>query len=243
MSDEDRWRIDELAQRSGISVDTIRFYQREGLLPPARREGRATVYGPAHLRRMEQIRDLQARHFNLAAVKALLADARLGAVQAMFSSEAGAFTRAELIKLSGVDEALLARMEASGLISDPTERGRTAYDRADLDVLVAVKDLMALGMPDGVVAFLARLYAEHFAAMQAEVAAVFNGDIDIGWPENERASFIDDLGERVAEVFQLTALLLNYAHQATVRRMTLTTLTGAGQAPQGEPTDRHDQLP
>ena len=28
-------RIDELARRAGLTVDTIRFYQREGLLPPA----------------------------------------------------------------------------------------------------------------------------------------------------------------------------------------------------------------
>ena len=38
-------RIDELARRSGLTVDTIRFYQREGLLPPAARAGRAKVYG------------------------------------------------------------------------------------------------------------------------------------------------------------------------------------------------------
>jgi MerR family regulatory protein len=28
------WKIDKLAQRAGISVDTIRFYQREGALQP-----------------------------------------------------------------------------------------------------------------------------------------------------------------------------------------------------------------
>ena len=28
------WRIDELAQRAGLTVDTIRYYAREGLLAP-----------------------------------------------------------------------------------------------------------------------------------------------------------------------------------------------------------------
>ena len=42
-------RIDELARRAGLTVDTIRFYQREGLLPPAARAGRAKVYGQDHL--------------------------------------------------------------------------------------------------------------------------------------------------------------------------------------------------
>ena len=45
-------RIDELARRSGLTVDTIRFYQREGLLPPAARAGRAKVYGQDHLDRL-----------------------------------------------------------------------------------------------------------------------------------------------------------------------------------------------
>ena len=223
MSDTECWRIDELAYRSGVSVDTIRFYQRDGLLPPARREGRSTVYGPAHLRRIEQIRDLQSRHFNLAAVKALLADSRLGAIQAMFSSAEGTLTRDELVDRSGVDMALLAEIETSGLITKPEERGRTGYDQADVEMLVAVRDLIGLGMPVGVVRFLAQLYATHFGAMQDEVAAVFKGDVDIGWRDADRLTFIDNLGEQVADVFQLTARLLNYAHQATVRRMTLTT--------------------
>ena len=34
------WRIDELAQRAGVTVDTIRYYARERLLPPPRRVGR-----------------------------------------------------------------------------------------------------------------------------------------------------------------------------------------------------------
>src|SRR4051812_33660343 len=72
------WRIDELGQRSGLSVDTIRYYQREGLLEPPVRRGRTAVYGPAHLHRLEQIRELQARHLSLAAIRGLLATERLG---------------------------------------------------------------------------------------------------------------------------------------------------------------------
>src|SRR5258708_35863207 len=58
---EARWRIDDLAHRAGLTVDTIRFYQREGLLPPAQREGRTKVYGLLHLERLERIRELQER--------------------------------------------------------------------------------------------------------------------------------------------------------------------------------------
>ena len=40
------WRIDELAQRAGVAVDTIRYYQREGLLPSGERSGRTPPLRP-----------------------------------------------------------------------------------------------------------------------------------------------------------------------------------------------------
>jgi DNA-binding transcriptional MerR regulator len=219
----DKWRIDELAYRSGVSVDTIRFYQRDGLLPASQREGRAAVYGPAHLRRLEQIRDLQARHFSLGAVKALVAESRLEAIQAMFSADEGMLTKDELVASSGVGPDVVDRVEEVGLLMDPVESGRTGYDRADVEALGAVRRLLELGMPTDVVVFLASLYAEHFAAMQDQVAALFQNDGPVDWAEADRNAFIGGLGERVGEVFDLTAQLLNYVHRATVRRMTLRT--------------------
>ena len=72
------WRIDELAQRAGIAVDTIRYYQREGLLPSGERNGRTRRFGPEHLERLERIRALQSRRFSLAAIRALLEQRRPG---------------------------------------------------------------------------------------------------------------------------------------------------------------------
>ena len=65
----DGWRIDDLAQRAGIAVDTIRYYQREGLLPPGERCGRTNLYGPLHLEQLERIKHLQSRRFSLAAIR------------------------------------------------------------------------------------------------------------------------------------------------------------------------------
>ena len=50
-----RLRIDDLAQRSGIPSGTIRFYQREGLIPPPEHEGRVAYYGEQHVRRLEWV--------------------------------------------------------------------------------------------------------------------------------------------------------------------------------------------
>src|ERR1700737_1650296 len=66
------WRIDDLAHRAGVTVDTVRYYQREGLLPEGERAGRVKLYGPSHGERLERIRDLQSRGFSLAAIRTLL---------------------------------------------------------------------------------------------------------------------------------------------------------------------------
>jgi DNA-binding transcriptional MerR regulator len=64
--------VDELAQRTGVSVRTIRFYQSEGILPLPGRSGREARYGPAHVERLDLIAELQARGLRLQAIADLL---------------------------------------------------------------------------------------------------------------------------------------------------------------------------
>ncbi len=54
-------RVDQLALRSGLTVDTIRYYQSKGLLDPPRREGRIAWYDDTHLARLTRVRALQQR--------------------------------------------------------------------------------------------------------------------------------------------------------------------------------------
>ncbi len=52
-------RISELARESGIPLATVKFYLREGLLPPGRRTSATqAVYGPDHLARLRLVRAL-----------------------------------------------------------------------------------------------------------------------------------------------------------------------------------------
>ena len=44
-----RYRVEELAARARISVDTVRFYQTRGLLSLPEREGRVVFYSDEHL--------------------------------------------------------------------------------------------------------------------------------------------------------------------------------------------------
>ncbi|HEX9765234.1 MAG TPA: MerR family transcriptional regulator [Nitriliruptorales bacterium] len=65
-----RLRIDELAQKVGITSRNIRAYQAQKLLPPPELEGRTGWYTQEHVDRLELIGDLQERGFSLAAIRA-----------------------------------------------------------------------------------------------------------------------------------------------------------------------------
>ena len=65
--------IGELARRTNSRVETIRFYEREGLLPTAERTaGNYRSYGEVHLKRLSFIRRSRDLGFSLDQVNTLL---------------------------------------------------------------------------------------------------------------------------------------------------------------------------
>jgi DNA-binding transcriptional MerR regulator len=64
--------IDQLADRSGITVRNIRYYAARGLLPPPQLRGRTGLYGPDHLARLELVSELSALGFTLSAIESHL---------------------------------------------------------------------------------------------------------------------------------------------------------------------------
>jgi MerR family mercuric resistance operon transcriptional regulator len=66
--------IGRLSAASGCKIETIRFYERSGVLPaPPRTEGGHRVYAEDHLRRLTFIRRARELGFTLDEVRALLA--------------------------------------------------------------------------------------------------------------------------------------------------------------------------
>jgi DNA-binding transcriptional MerR regulator len=58
-------RIKALAEATGVEVDTIRYYEKQGLLPaPARSGNGYRDYGPAQLERLAFIRHCRAHRQN-----------------------------------------------------------------------------------------------------------------------------------------------------------------------------------
>jgi DNA-binding transcriptional MerR regulator len=75
---ENTMRIGELASRCGVSPDTIRFYEREKLLPRARRTAsRYRVFGADDEARVRFIRQAQAIGFTLDNIRELVRERQL----------------------------------------------------------------------------------------------------------------------------------------------------------------------
>ena len=65
--------VGQLAARTGVRADTVRYYEREGLLPiPQRTEGEHRRYGPADVDRLLFIRGAQRLGLRLAEIRELL---------------------------------------------------------------------------------------------------------------------------------------------------------------------------
>jgi Cd(II)/Pb(II)-responsive transcriptional regulator len=66
-------RIGDLAESTGTAVETIRFYEREGLIPAARRaDNNYRMYTPAHAERLAFIRHCRNLDMTLDEVRSLL---------------------------------------------------------------------------------------------------------------------------------------------------------------------------
>lgn len=66
-------RIGELARVTGTQIETIRYYEREGLLAsPARTEGNFRIYADVHAERLSFIRHCRSLDMTLDEIRALL---------------------------------------------------------------------------------------------------------------------------------------------------------------------------
>ena len=119
-------RIGDLAAATGTAVETIRFYEREGLIPAARRaDNNYRVYSTAHAERLAFIRHCRNLDMTLDEVRSLLRlrDAPsqdCGAVNALLDAHIGHVAQRirELRALEKELKALRARCAAPHAIED-----------------------------------------------------------------------------------------------------------------------------
>ncbi|MPZ72411.1 MAG: MerR family transcriptional regulator [Nitriliruptorales bacterium] len=167
-----RFRVEELADRCGVSVDTIRYYQRMEVLPRPQREGRVAWYGDEHAARLEQIGRLQEQGFSLAMIGRILQPTADPSEQALAAALAGPLpgeaeerlTLEQLAERTGVSTTLLEVVEREGLLVPRGDDYDAPYTAADVEAVKAGFALLEAGVPLSELLALAR---EHDEAMRA----------------------------------------------------------------------------
>lgn len=74
---QNSYKIGEVAERLGVTVRTIRYYEEEGLVEPLRSDGGTRFYTERHVSRLRAILHLAANGFSLDVIR-LIAEAREG---------------------------------------------------------------------------------------------------------------------------------------------------------------------
>jgi DNA-binding transcriptional MerR regulator len=205
-----RFRVEELARRSGLSVDTIRFYQKRGLLDPPERQGRIVWYGSAHADRLDRIRELQAAGLTLAVIGRILrgeldnTDLPLAAVVLRAQLDHGEaqlswLTLAELAERSGVPVELIETVVREGLLVPRWVDGVQYFTDIDVRIVEAGLVLLGTGIPLPELMELARRHDR--ASRETAEAAVALFDSHIRQPLRHAPLSPDDRAEQLVEAF------------------------------------------
>lgn len=206
-----RYRVDRLAARAGVSVDTVRYYQSRGLLPPPERDGRVAWYSKEHLDLLHRIRALKGNGFTLGSIKRLLSGDLDVADEALASAlverphgdgdrSLELITLDRLAERTGVSPALLAALQREGLL-EPVERdGEALYAAGEAKTIAAGLALLEAGLPLSELLALARNHdrAMRTIAEQAvELFARFVRD-----PIRASAASEEEAADRLVQAFR-----------------------------------------
>lgn len=203
------YRVEQLAARADVSVDTIRFYQSRGLLPHPRREGRVAWYGDEHVERLERIRSLQAKGLTLATIRRLLdgeldaADEALVSAVSATESPAGPtelISLEELAARTGVPLALLQAVEREGLLVPRRVAGATGYTAEDAGIVASGLALLEAGLPLPEVLALARRHHDAMRDVAEHAVGLF--DVHVRQPVRAAGLSDDEAAVRLVEAFE-----------------------------------------
>lgn len=203
-------RVEELAQSSGVSVDTIRFYQKRRVLPPPVRQGRVAFYGADHVERLARIRELQGRGFSLAVIRRLLEGELDATDEPLVAAVAGAqrgesddgaptLTLGELAARTGVPEVILATVAGEGLLVAHERDGQAVYAAADAELVAAGLRLLEAGLPLDELLALARRQHTMTRAIAEDAVRMF--DEHVREPLRDAPMSNEERAQRLVDAF------------------------------------------
>jgi Cd(II)/Pb(II)-responsive transcriptional regulator len=127
-------RIGELARQAGVDVQTVRYYEREGLLDaPLRTSSGYRAYGAQHLERLNFVRHCRSLDMPLAEIRRLIDLSRDTAVSC---EDVDALVRAHLGRVRAKRAALQALEEQLSALSAQCASGHRVADCGILEELI-----------------------------------------------------------------------------------------------------------
>ena len=238
--------MEELASAHEVSVDTVRYYQKIGLLHPPARQGRMARYDDSHARRLGEIRRLSAAGFSLAQIRQLGDGGDDPMLVALGARHGDTLTFEELVRQSGLDEELVRLATDTGLVrplrtsadgadgapeaasgaarASEAADGEgaiagTLYSTGALTMLRAATELLAAEMPLDDLIGLALRHASNMEAVAADAVGLF-ADRFADVPTAQRA----DLAARLIPL--VTDLVAQHFRESLVEHATERILAG-----------------
>jgi DNA-binding transcriptional MerR regulator len=224
--------VEELADRAGLTVRTVRFYASEGLLPAPRRRGRLAIYDNRHQLRLDLIRTLQDHGYTLSAIQRVLIRIPQDAPPAVYAVQSAVLApwlRDE--EVVDLDRAELQRRFGTAF-TDPQwdflvaigavePLGADRYRATPVMVTHAI-ELLALPVPPELLIDSTRIISEHATAVADGLTDWFAGVV---WGPYRRGELDDEQVLQLLERLRPLALhglvgaFTRAADQAAHRRL------------------------
>ena len=217
-------RISQLAELSGVTVPTIRYYLNEGLLPPPVKTGKTMAYyDPACVARIRLIKRLQRERFLPIEVIKRLIDAgeipreesEIGQVLTksdLFRETEGSVRAEDLAASTGYPVDKIRRMSRSGLVTPRKGADGLCYDALDAELVKLVKKREAAGLS---LAFTLRSVAMYRDAIESVVRTNTRRVLTHLMTDVP----VEDMGGVLREVEDSLDALVLLLRQKTVRRI------------------------
>lgn len=157
-NDEELLRIGELASASGVSVTTVKYYVKEGLIHPACKTGRnMAYYDRSCIDAIAVIRKLQReRYYPLSVIRRLLDAApveqmEMDLLDAIYKVDPTActddMTLAQAAKKTNLTARQIGQLMQAGLIAPIREGGKKLFSAADVSVMALARRRLDAGIP------------------------------------------------------------------------------------------------
>jgi Cd(II)/Pb(II)-responsive transcriptional regulator len=127
-------RIGQLAKQAGVDAQTVRYYEREGLLAaPSRTASGYRAYGPQHVERLNFIRHCRSLDMPLADVKRLL---ELSSDRGVSCDDVNALVQSHLERVRAKRDALEGLEKQLAALRRHCESGHRVADCGILEELI-----------------------------------------------------------------------------------------------------------